>query len=360
MRILFINTERTWRGGERQTLLTALKLRERGHWCGLMVRKGFPLHERAEAEGLPVFPVSPLTPWAPTLAARLTRLSSRERIDIVHAQTPHAVTLVSLARRFGLQAKTVAARRVDFPVNSAGKYNRCHAVVAISEAIREVLVGSGVDEALIHVIPSAVELKRGPELKRHAIVSTYWQEPVTLAGSVGHLAHHKGYDVLLRAWPEVVSALPHARLLLVGDGEERQKLEALIAALDLGNTVALAGFQENTVDYISAFDCYVQPSRTEGLGSTIIDALLLERPMVGTRAGGIPEVLGNGDYGVLVEPENSESLAEALVAVLKGETVVDTAAARRWAEEKFSLTAMTEKTEALYRSLLESSAPENS
>jgi glycosyltransferase involved in cell wall biosynthesis len=352
MNILYINTERTWRGGERQTLLTATEMQERGHTVWLMCRAGQPLQEHARNSNLHLLPVSPVSSWDPFLALKLKSIANEKNIEIIHAQTAHAVSLASLARRFGCKSRLVASRRVDFPVRSQRKYNSTNAIIAISKAIREVLVESGVDKALISVIPSGVDTSIAPHGDRESIRGDYWPEPCTIIGSVGHLAYHKGYDVLLMAWPQVLAALPQARLLLVGEGEERGKLEHIIAQHNLSDTVALAGFQKDVASYISSFDYYVQPSRTEGLGSTLIDAMLLEKPIIASDAGGIPEVCDNGRFCSLAEPENEDDLARKIITSISNSYCYNPSDAREWVKQNFSKEVMVERTENLYREIM--------
>lgn len=349
MRIFHFNTERTWRGGERQTLYTAKGLADRGHWSAVVARPGFPLYEHAEEAGLPVLPFAHFSPLSPVAALRLAWLAAKHDVDVILCQTSHAVSLAALARRLGLKATVVAVRRVDFIVNNSHKFNRCHGVIAISRAIRTVLLTSDVRPDLVSVIPSGVDTSIEPRRSREEVRAEFWQGDFQLFGSVGHLANHKGYDVLLRSWPRVIKEHPKARLLLVGEGEERALLERIIRENNIGESVKLAGFREHPADYIAAFDWYLQPSRTEGLGSTVIDALLMKTPVIATRAGGIPEVLNDGKHGVLVEPDDEQSLSRALLKAARGEVTIDTAAAREWACDQYSLERMVNQTETLLK-----------
>ena len=161
---LHINTERTWRGGERQTLLLATGLRDRGHVAEIVCPPGAPLGERARAEGLTTHEFSLRGELNLRAIARLRRLYRRRDADIVQMHTSHAHTLGVLARFGRRRPRTIVARRVDYSIHRSGtpgftrlKYG--HGVdryIAISEAIGEVLVSDGIDRDRISVVHSGV------------------------------------------------------------------------------------------------------------------------------------------------------------------------------------------------------------
>lgn len=349
MKVLHINTERTWRGGERQTFWTVRELRNRGIDAQLVVRNAYPLHEKADSEGIPVIPIRPFAPWDPITVWNLVRRIRKSAFDLIHTQTSHALTLVSICKLFGLRIPVVASRRVDFPVNNAGKYNACDAVIAISSAIRGVLIDSGVDAKLIQVIPSGVETTEVDQLSVDTLRESLGLGGKTVFGTIGHLARHKGYDVLLNAWPEVYKAKPNARLVIVGEGEERSLLESLVEQHNISDSVRFAGFQEKPHMYLKMFDYFVQPSRTEGLGTTAIEAMMTGTPVIASRTGGLTEVLDDGKFGILVEPENSAKLARALIETTQDDKLLESA--RLFALNQFGLKAMVDKTLSLYEQL---------
>jgi len=350
MNILQLNTERTWRGGERQTLWTAQGLQQFGDNCIIACRQDFPLYEKAHESGMKVIPSDPLGPWDLLSAYRLKRLAMQHSIDIIHTQTAHTLTLCGLARMLGMKTPVVASRRVDFPVNHVGKYNRCAAVIAISTAIKKVLVRSGVKPGLIHLIPSGVspvDVSVDATLRKQLL-----SDGDLLVGTIGHLAHHKGFDILIDAWGQLSTQLPGARLIIVGEGEERESLEKQISKRNLQGVVTLTGFVESPAQYLACLDLYLQPSRTEGLGTAAIEALLLGLPLIVSDSGGLPEVVGGGQWGRVVPAGDSHALASA---ILEGATSLDHhdgSEAQAWAQQHFSLEAMVASTRSVYQQIL--------
>ena len=156
MKVLHVNTERGWRGGERQTLLTLRALMAHGVEVALAARSGGALAAAADGKGFEVYPLKMRAGAGPVAAFKLARIAKRFGADLLHLQTAHAVSLAVQARLFGLRAKLLASRRVDFAIKSAWKYNRLDAIAAISSKIREVLIEGGVDASRIRVIPSGV------------------------------------------------------------------------------------------------------------------------------------------------------------------------------------------------------------
>ncbi|HEY3583896.1 MAG TPA: glycosyltransferase family 4 protein, partial [Casimicrobiaceae bacterium] len=163
LRVLHVDTERGWRGGERQALWLALALEKRGHASLVAARPGEPLFQRVREAGLETIGCSPVSELDAVAAWRLRREVRRRRIDIVHAHTAHAVGLAALAT-LGQPVPLVAARRVDFPLRrnavTRWKYARAAAIVAVSRAVANVLVQCGVPAGAIHIVPDGVDLQR--------------------------------------------------------------------------------------------------------------------------------------------------------------------------------------------------------
>ncbi len=169
-------------------------------------------------------------------------------------------------------------------------------------------------------------------------------EPVI--GAVSRFSPEKGIDVLLEAFARV----KQGRLVLIGDGDERPRLEALIDALGLVDRVCLEGWWTGQWAAKWAFDVLVVPSRSEGFGLTVVEAMLAGIPVVATQVGGIPELIEQERTGLLVPPDDPAALADAIIRVIDHRDLALewAAAARADARERFSPTAMAAAYEALY------------
>lgn len=173
---------------------------------------------------------------------------------------------------------------------------------------------------------------------------------------VGRLAHVKGVDVLIQAWcrlPEQVRF--RGLLVIVGDGEERYKLEQYVRQRGLDETVVFRGQQEDVLDYLHAADVVVLPSRSEGMPNTLLEAMACGLPTVSSAVGGIPDVVTNNVNGLTVGPEDVDGLATALVDLL-GQSESDRQrlgdAARETVERRFSLQSVVRQYLELYQTLI--------
>jgi L-malate glycosyltransferase len=362
MRVLHINTERTWRGGELQTLQLARGLAERGHASHVVAQPGSPLAGKASDAGLPVHELRMRGEADPVAVFALATVLRRTLPDIVHMHTSHAHTLGVLASRMTRIGKRVVSRRVDFSIfrnklkASAIKYRYgVDRYVTVSRAIRDVLVKDGIAPERIRVVHSGIVPERFDGVVPADLRAELSLPPdARLVGNVAHFGWHKAQEVLVRAAKILAETHPAAVVLLVGDGDCRAKVEEEANSLGLtGNTVRFLGFRDDVPEVLAALDVFVMSSILEGLCTSILDALAARRPVVASRVGGIPEILEGGN-GILVPPSDPEALAAAIGRVLDDGAMATAMAeqGRRTVEKNFSVDATVSGTVAVYRELL--------
>ncbi|HRY30098.1 MAG TPA: glycosyltransferase [Elusimicrobiota bacterium] len=356
-RVLHLNTERTWRGGERQLFFLAKELQRRGYEQRVACRPGFPLERFCRQAGLSVVPVSPWGEFDLWAAGRLRRAMRDEKIDILHAHTGHAVGLGALALRRG-GPSFIATRRVDFPLKknflSRWKYRRVDRLVAISGKVRDVLTEGGMDPARIPVVHSGIEGADYPSAGDKARLRKEKGLPVEgiFVTQVAALVPHKDHATLLAAARRVCDKLPSLRFFLLGDGELRSGLERKTRELGLSDNVVFLGHRMDALDYIALADAFVLSSVEEGLGTSLLDALFIGVPVVATRAGGIPEIFGSPSAPELVPARAPDELADQLVRVLSDRAYAEQRVTRgREIVKKFSVSAMADAYEKMYKEL---------
>ena len=361
MRILHIDTERGWRGGERQVLWLAQSLERRGHPSIVAARPDEPLSRRAREAGLEVAPSSPRFEADPAAVLGLRQRLRQSRIDIVHAHTGHAVGLGALAT-LGAPAKLVVSRRVDFPLRrnlgTRWKYGRAAAIIAISRAVAEVLARSGVARERITVIPDGVDVHRVVAPAAPETLSSLGVPPgAPLVVQVAQLVPHKDPLNFVRAIAAARDRVPSLQALLVGDGPLRSEIADAVHALRLEGVLHATGYRQDADALLAAADVVVLSSREEGMGSVLLDALFLGKPVAATRAGGIPEVITHDVTGLLSPVSDSAALG-AHIATLLGDRPLAArlAAAARARAEDFSIERLTDRTMAVYERVL-SGAP---
>ena len=282
------------------------------------------LHRRA-SEGADLVPLAPRNEIDLSSAWKLSRIIRQFKPQIVHAHDPHAVSMAGLALSFGApdpRPRVVASRRVDFHLQghsfSKWKYRQVDLFLAASNAIRGILEHDGIDAERIVVVHDGIDvgkIERLPAIDAHA---EYWlPHGAPLLINVGALVGHKGQKFLVDAMPHVLKQVPDAHLVIYGEGELRTPLERQIKDLRLEKHVLLPGFREDVLRLTKSADLFVMSSVTEGLGSTVLDAMAMRLAVVGTRAGGIPEAVVHGETGLLVPPAEPRELAGAIVRLLK-------------------------------------------
>jgi glycosyltransferase involved in cell wall biosynthesis len=356
---LHIDTARTWRGGQNQVLQTVLGMRSAGHRAALVAHPGGELRRRA-SEGLELIPMAPRSEMDLAAAFRLSRVLRQLKPEIIHAHDPHAVAVAALARSMGSgpQAPLVASRRVDFHIKrnafSRWKYRQVDRFVCASETIRLMLVGDGIPEDRTTTVHEGIDIERveaTPPLDPH--VEFWLPHGAPVVGNVAALVAHKGQRHLIAAAAMVVREVPDARFIILGEGELRPALERQIHELGLDKHVVLAGFRPDVLSLHKGFDLLVLPSVTEGLGTSLLDAMACGKAIVATEAGGIPEVVAHDVTGLLVPPRDERTLAAAIVLLLKDPE--RRAAMGRAGQDRvrrfFSAERMVQETLAVYERL---------
>ena len=297
LRVLQVDSGREYRGGQNQVrLLTRELARDAGVEQCLVSRAGGELARRAAEQGVAVRGV----PWGPSLDPRalwcLRREIARFAPDLLHVHDSHALQLAAWARRLVRRRALplVATRRVDFHVGRRSAWRGTDRVVAISQAVRAVLEADGLAAGVISVVPSGIdpdEVRRAAafplDIRRRLDLAAGMPLAVNVAALVGH----KDQGTLIRAAHAARSARPALHWAIAGEGELRRALAADIARLGLADRVHLLGYIPEADALIREADVFVMSSKEEGLGSVVLHALALGKPVVATRGGGLPEIV---------------------------------------------------------------------
>ena len=295
------------------------------------------------------------------LADTLTRL----RIDLVQALLYRANVMGALACRLSRRHPVmVAGQRSLTPMTgpSASLAQRLtrpwiRHTVAVSDAVKERLMADeGVPGDHITVIDNGVDTTvfrpSDAATARQALGLDFGG---LLLGAVGRLTQVKGIPHLLAAVASLHGRGADIRLALVGDGPERAALEEQARSLGLGDRVHFLGLRRDLPEIFPAFDIFCLPSIREGSPQVLLEAMSAGRPVVATRAGGIPEVVEHGISGLLVDPGSDEQLTEALGRLVEDEALRANLgpAARQRVQDRFDLARGVRTHEDLYRSLLD-------
>jgi glycosyltransferase involved in cell wall biosynthesis len=301
--------------------------------------------------------VEPFTELDPFAAARLRRVIRKERVHVVHAHTGHAVALAALSV-LGTRAKMVLTRRVDARlrtnVGTRWKYARADGIIAISNAVADIMAQGGVPRSRIVIVPSGVDANRRVEPASPEVIRSLGVPPDTpWAVQVGALVRHKDPVNFVRGMEVARRQVPQIHGVLLGEGPLRPDVEAEIAKLGLGGAVHLAGHRNDADAILSAATVAVLASEEEGLGTALLDAMSFGVPIAATRAGGIPEIVEDGVSGLLSPIHDPESLGAAIARLATDRHLAQTIirnASRRVMD--FSARRTMERTVEVYRSVL--------
>jgi glycosyltransferase involved in cell wall biosynthesis len=201
-------------------------------------------------------------------------------------------------------------------------FRRVKKIIAVSESVRRDVLGSNwrLDPAKVITVLNGIDfsLIDGVSLSRQEIRSRWGIEhDAFVFGTVGRLTETKGHACLLDAFASISGDMPQARLILVGDGKLRGKLEQKAGTLGVSSRVIFTGYREDAHALLRGFDIFVFPSLAEGLGVALIEAMASGLPVIASDVGGIPEVTGSVNCGRLVPPGDQASLASAMQEIAR-------------------------------------------
>ena len=358
LRSVHVDTERTWGGGQRQVAWLAAGLARRGHPTWLLARRGSRYAEVLRGSGVELVPLDPLAEWDAVAALRIRTLARAVRADVVVAHAAHAALLAAMATvRSGIAL--VITRRVALPLRrsplSRWKHRRARRVIAVSQRVRDELLASGVEPERVCVVHSGVDLTRPAYPAEPGTLRAIGLDPGSpVAVMVCALVPpHKDPATFVRALAAARRDRPDLQGLIVGGGPLLSVTSRLCRDLGLGDTVRLAGHREDAERLLAAAAVAVLSSRDEGLGTTLMDAMLWGIPVVATAAGGLQEVVRNGVDGLLSPPGDAGALGHHIVSALNDADLrARMVANARTRIAEFSSERMVGRTIEVYRDAL--------
>jgi len=347
MKILEINTEKTWRGGERQTLFGLQGFKELDHEVELLCLENFPLHQKAKEAGYKCHTVSSHTGTISFF------LKHGRKFDILHVQTSKQLTYALLTKPFH-RSKIVYARRVDFVPKgwlTQQKYNLCDKIICVSSAIQNILTKAGITKNTT-VIYDCVEEKKLNTERAKTFIESFGIKDKIIIGTTAALVPHKDPMNLVRAINHLKTLRQDFIVLHFGEGPLKENVEAYIKEHQLEEYIRLNGFVKEVEDYFSVFNIFVMSSEEEGLGSSVLDAFTYKVPVVSTDAGGLAELVTGRGY--IAEKRNPISLAEALNEAMSNTTLTKSyiEKAHQYVSRELTIKAIHEKHLKVFNELL--------
>ncbi len=346
-------------GAELHVVALTERLRARGHHVLVICPKGRPLAGELAARGLPMRSPRATGKLDPVMLARLVWWLRRDRTDIIHTHLSTASLLGSVAARIA----GIPSLATVHGLNTGTCFRFAGRVIAVSHAVKRHLVAQGIPDERVTVVHNGVDLQSLARPSSREALCSRWgiASGAPLLVTVGRLVPTKGHRDLLQALRLLVRnpQWQELRLLIVGSGVLLGQLQAEAEQAGLADRVIFTGFQRDVLPFVHAANVFVLPSVQEGLSLSALEAMALGKPVVACRVGGTPEVVADGETGLLVSPGRPAELAAALARLLEDPEEAERMGAlgEQRARGMFDLEQMVSRIEAVYGELISRPSP---
>lgn len=318
--IVHVDRQRSWTGQTRRVHFVAKKLQERGDRVTVIAHPGAVWAQRCRDDGIPVHDL-PLRGWRLNVSIlRAARLLRGQDVDVMHCHGGRDQVLAfAVARLLGIPhvLRTKHNHTPPRGKRSVRAYQACDHIVTVSEYVRGLLVDAGVDADRVEAIPDAVDLEsfvprpRDPQLMR----SLGLDPDDVVIGNLSSLHVRKGIEDLLRAYARLRQGPHGARLKCLLAGKQCDQWRPLVLELGVEDGVVFPGFRKDVPAIVSLFDVFVLMSRREALGTSVLEALAMERPVVASNVGGLVESVTE-ETGLRCEPGDIDGIVAAVESLL--------------------------------------------
>jgi len=370
LHILHTEAAAGWGGQEIRVLQETRLLLERGHRVSLVCQADSPLEERARSISssrfhlIPISMKSALSLW---VFLTLYRYVSKNNLDVIHTHSSVDSWLGGVVGKLS-GVPVIRTRHVSLPVNDFFPNHLLYSYIPqriltsgnmIADIVKQVRC---VDSNKVVSIPAGVDLRRfdseisGEKIREELKVDSNQ----ILVGKIGVVRGWKGHNYFLEAIPLILKKIPYAKFVIVGDGPGFKEIKSKVKLAGIENKVDLLGHREDVPEIMAALDVQVLASFAgEGTPQVIPQAFAMKTPVVATKIASIPDLLGQGERGILIEPENALSLAEGVLKTVKNPEI-----AKRLVENAYSfclkeltVDKMMDSTIAIYEEV--ASSPQN-
>lgn len=367
--VLHLAANRWWTGSADPVIRLVVALRQRGHRALLAMIPGDRFEAKAREAGLDPIAGLRLRSYGEPLAlardmTRIRTVMAEEGVDVIHAHHSHDHWLAVLSTACSSRGARVPVARTFHNLRSVRRsilahalYRRTAAVFAVSRQIEGRCRELGLPPSRVRWIPGMADLPRfSPDERGEAIRGEFKLGTSPVIVTVSRLAPNRGHELLLAGFRLLLARMPEARLLLVGKGETRTRLEALVHELGLGERVIFTGYRDRDLPaVVGAADCFaLMAAGSDDSCRAALEAMAAGRPVVARRVGALPETVEHGATGWLIDDERPDSVATALERVLGDRSVGQAMglAGRRRVEEEFSAERAVSIVDEVYRTLV--------
>jgi len=321
IKVLHIDSEKLWRGGQQQAVYLYEGMQQRGIPGCFVCQPHSKLEQYFQKHNLEYKSIPFMGELDIIAGYRLSKFARKHHFSILICHSAHSLSWGLIAKAFYPTLKIIAVRRAEFNIGknilSRWKYRNAAVdrIVAISESVQKVLRENGVSKETISIIYSCIDRNKFDTLNRDPTIRAKWNIPQDsiLIGMIAAFDNYKDYPTFLKAASLALGNRPDLYFLAIGEGELKESMQELAQELNIADRVIFTGFQPEIEKILSSLDIFVLASKKEGLGTSILEAMAAGVPVIGTASGGIPELIKDGENGLLVPPSNPEKLKDAIL-----------------------------------------------
>lgn len=361
LKVLHISSEKTWRGGEQQIAYLIDELNQLEVENDVLCDESSEFERYCRDHSITHY----LADFHGVFALMRTAIMLKElanKYDLVHVHTSKGHTVAFYSYLFGSKAKLIISRRVDFKPGrgflTKFKYtfSTIRKFICVSDAIRNIMttyLGSAwINKCL--TVHSGVDLNKEDNSEKLNLRQQYdLGEEVKIVGNTSAIADHKDYFTFIDSADLLYQKNKNVAFFILGDGPLEEQVKEYAAIKDVSDRIFFTGFVSNPIAYLKNFNVFLITSKTEGLGTSIIDAFACKVPVVATEAGGIPELVIDMETGILCDVQNAEQLTVGVELLLSNEALrlqlVNNASKHL---SNFTKEATAKKTLAVYKSII--------
>lgn len=355
VRILHLSSEKTWRGGEQQIAYLIDELRVEGVESLVAARRGSAFEDYCLKQKLSFESAAFRNEFDIPTAIQIKNMAQSRHVDIVHLHTGKGHGLGVLAAHLGMDVPMVLSKRTDHPVKnnwlSRYKFNhpQIRKILCVSDKIKQIIDRDLKDTSRSMTVHSGSDLSKFKFEKKYFFHELFGlDQSIKLVGNASAISDHKDYFTFVDTAEIVCASNTDVRFLVIGSGPLEAEIKNYVRTKNLQTKVLFTGFLDNIPEVLFALDVFLITSKEEGLGTTILDAHACGVPVVATRAGGIPEIVIDGETGTLCEIGDAKALAAAVSQRLADHNTFD---AKNFVK-RFTKQATAQKTLEVYRQIL--------
>jgi len=317
-RVLQVATALSWRGGEQQAAYLIEELKEDVE-IFVLCSETSKMESFCKENGITYFTQAKRGGFDLFYAKRLKKICTENKIDLVHVHDAHAHTFSILAASvFGNETPIILSRRVDFPIKknvfSYYKYNHSNIkkILCVSDTIKRITAAGIKDASKLATVYSGIDLNKFATSSGVLRKELGMKEGAFLIGNTSALADHKDYFTFIDVAEKIIQKHDHCHFVVMGDGQMKEEIQAYAQSKKLKNQFTFTGFRNDIPKVLADLDLFLITSKTEGLGTSILDAFACNVPVVGAAGGGITELIENEKTGLLCEVKNAEQITVAV------------------------------------------------